>query len=84
MSQKLLVKDFNWMEDTTQFTKDFIENYNDNSNEGYFFEVDVQYPKNLHNHNDLSFLREGKEIEKIEKLVANLHYKEECIMHIRI
>ena len=84
MSQKLFVNDFNWMEDTTQFTKDFIENYNDDSNEGYFFEVDVQYPENLHNHNDLSFLPEGKKIEKIEKLLANLHYKAECIMHIRI
>ena len=39
------------------------------SNEGYFFEVDVQYPENLHNlHNDLPFLPERMKIEKVEKL----------------
>ena len=37
MSQNLLVNDFNRMEDTTMFTKDFIEIYNEDSNEGYFF-----------------------------------------------
>ena len=45
-----------WVEETSQFNKDFIKSYNDDSDEGYFLEVDVQYPKNLHNlHNGLSF-----------------------------
>ena len=39
-------------------------------------EVDVQYPKILHNlHNDLPFLPERMKIEKVEKVVANLHDK---------
>ena len=45
-----------WVEETSQFNKDFIKSYNDDSDEGYFLEVDVQYPENLHNlHNGLSF-----------------------------
>ena len=31
------------MKDTSQFNEDFIKNYNGESNEGYFLEVDVQY-----------------------------------------
>ena len=44
MSQKLPVNNFEWMEDTSQFNEDFIKNYN----EGYFLEVDAQYPYKLH------------------------------------
>ena len=46
MSQKLPVNKFEWIEDTSQFS--FIKNYNEKSNEGYFLEVDVQYPKQLY------------------------------------
>ena len=34
---------FEWVESTSQFNKDFTENYNEDSDEGYFFEIDVQY-----------------------------------------
>ena len=38
----------------------------------------------MHNiHNDLLFLPERIKIEKNEKLVANLHGKEEYVIHIR-
>ena len=58
--------------------------YNEYNDEGYFIEVDVQYPENLHNlHNDLPFLTERMKIEKVEKLVANLHDKTEYIIHNR-
>ena len=33
MSQKLTVNDFKWVEETSQFNKFFIKNYNDDSNE---------------------------------------------------
>ena len=50
-------------------------------NTGYFIEADVQYPENLHHfHNDLSILRERMKIEENEKLVVNLHDKEEYIL----
>ena len=56
MSRKLLLGNFKWVGKTYQFNKDFIENYNEDSDEGYFLEVDVQYPKNLHDlYNDLHF-----------------------------
>ena len=59
MSQKLLVNNFKWIEDISQFNEDFIKSYNEKSDEGYFLEVDVQYPDKLHEfHNDLPFLLE--------------------------
>ena len=56
-----------WVEETSQFNKDFIKSYNDDSDEGYFLEVDVQYPENLHNlHNGLkAFLPEKIKIQKV-------------------
>ena len=59
ISQKLSVNDFRRIGDTSQFTKDVIENYNKDKDDGYVLEVDVQYPKKLNNlHNDLHFLHE--------------------------
>ena len=47
-------------------------------------EVDVEYPKNLYNFlNGLPSFCERMKIEKVEKLVENLHGKEEYIIHIR-
>ena len=38
---------------TPYFDKDFINNYNEESDKGYFLEVDDQYPQKLHSlHND--------------------------------
>ena len=48
MSQKLPVNNFEWIKDTSQFNEDFIKSYNEESDEGYFLEVDVQYPEKLH------------------------------------
>ena len=54
------------------------------SDEGYFFKVDVQYLEKLHEvHNDLPFLPERMKIEKVVKLVTNLHDKTEFVIHIR-
>ena len=84
MSQKLPVNNFERIEDTSQFIEDFIKNYNKENDERYFLEVDVQYLKKLHEiDNDLPFLPERMKIEKIEKLVADLHDKNEYFIHIR-
>ena len=57
MSQKLPVNNFEWIKDISQFNEDFIKNYNEESDEGYFLEVDVQYLETLHErHDDLPFL----------------------------
>ena len=73
ISQKLPVNNFECIKDTSQFNKDF-KNYNEESDEGYFLEVDVQHAENLQNlHNDLHFLPERMKIEKVKEVVANLH-----------
>ena len=78
------VNDFKLVEDISEFNENFIKSFNDESDEGYFFEVDVQYPENLHNlPNDLPFLPQRIKIEKVEKFVANLHDKTEYVIHIR-
>ena len=48
MSQKLPVSNFEWTGDTSQFSENFIKNYNEKRDERYFLEVDSQYPENLH------------------------------------
>ena len=70
MSQKLPVNGFEWVEDLSQFQEDVIKNYDENSDKGYFLEVDVEYPGNLfHLQRDLPFLPERKKMGKCNKLV---------------
>ena len=84
MSQKLPLNNFEWIKDTSQVNEDFIRNYNEESNAGYFLEADFQHPTNLHNlHNDLPFLSEIMKIRRVEKLVTNLHDETEYVIHIR-
>ena len=53
MLQKLPVHNFEWIKNTSQFNKDFIKNYNEESDERYFIEVDIQHSEKLHElHND--------------------------------
>ena len=44
MSQKLPVNGFKWENDLSRFNEDFIKNYNENSDIGYFLQVDIEYP----------------------------------------
>ena len=84
VSQKIPVKNFQWIKNTSQFNEDFNRNYNEESDERYFLEVDVQYLEKLYElHIDLPFLPEIMKIEKVEKLGANLHHKSEHDIHIR-
>ena len=84
MRQKLQVNNFVWIKDIYQFNEDFVKNYNEEIDEGHFFEVDGQYLKKLRElYNGLPFLSETMKIEKVKKLVANLHDKTEYIINIR-
>ena len=70
MLQKLPVNNFEWIKDTSQFNEDFIKNYNEESDEGYFLEVDVQYPPKLQEiHNDLPILSERIQLGKIKNQI---------------
>ena len=63
MSQKLPVNGFKLVNELSKFNENFIKNYDENSNKGYFLEVDVEYPKSLFNlHKDLPFLPEREKI----------------------
>ena len=76
MSQKLPVNKFEQIKDTFQFDEHVTKNYNEESDEGYFLKVDVQYPEKLHDlHNGLPFLPERMKIEL--KSLLNLHDKTE-------
>ena len=84
MVQKLPVNKFELTEETSHFNEDFIKNYIEKNDQGYFLEVEVEYPEKLHElHNDLPFLPERKKINNIEKLVTNLYDKNEHVIHIR-
>ena len=70
------VSGFKWKKNITKFTEEFIKNYDQDSNKGYILEVDVKYPKKLHDlHSDLPFLPERMKIDKCKKLVCNLYHK---------
>ena len=66
MSQKLPVNGFKWVKNLSesnsiQFNESFIRNYDENSDIGYFLEVDIDYSEKLFNlHKDLPFLPERK------------------------
>ena len=52
MSQKLPVNRFKLVKklsecNSIQFNESFIKEYDENSDIGYFFEVDIDYPKQL-------------------------------------
>ena len=72
MSKKLPVNGFKWT-DIDEIKEEFIKNYNENDNKQYILEVEVRYPKRLHElHSNLPFLSERMKIDKCNKLVCNL------------
>ena len=85
MSKKLPVNGFKWLDSNkiNKINEDFIKNYNENDNKGYILEVDVKYPKRLHElHSDLPFLSERMEINKCKKLICNLSNKKKYVIHV--
>ena len=93
MSQKLPGSGFKWKKNMSKFTKEFIKNYDEDSDKGYILEEDVgydkaeckgRYPENFYDlHSDLPFLPERMKINKYSKLVCNLFDKKSYVIHIR-
>ena len=81
---KITVNNFKSVEDTSKINEDFIKNYYENSKKGYILEVDVKYPRKLHDlHSDLPFSPRRMKIDKCKKLVCNLHNKNKYVVHIK-
>ena len=85
MCQKLPVNGFKWINDVTEINEEFIKNYDANNNKEYILEVDVKYPKKLHDlHSDLPFLPKRMEVDKCKKLVCNLSNKKKILHTYKI
>ena len=81
MSQPLPTGGFRWVD----VHPDEIGELVNHSDRRYLLEVDVAYPKELHDyHNDLPFKCGRMTISGVEKLVPNLYYKKRFIIHIRL
>ena len=81
MSQPLPIGGFKW----TDVNPNEISELATRTDKGYILEVDVSYPKELHNpHDDLPFMCERMEINGVEKLVPNLRDKKNCCPHSSI
>ena len=84
MSKKWSVDGFEWVEDISGIDENFIKNYDEDSNVGYFIEVHIEYLIGLHTlDSDLPFLPERMKINKCKKLVCNLYDKKHYVDHIR-
>ena len=80
MSHPLPTGGFKW----TDVNPKEISELATRTDKGYILEVDVSYPKELHNsHNDLPFMCERMEINGVEKLVPNLRDKKNYVIHIQ-
>ena len=67
MTRKLSTGGFKWVNDVSRFTPDEIGRLAKCGSKGYLLEVDVKYPKELHDlHNDLPFMCEKMKINKAE------------------
>ena len=85
MSEKLPMNGFTWVSDILGIDEKFVKSYNKNSRRGYILEVDVDDPSKLHKlHSDMPFLPERMKIDKIKKLVCNLHDKKNNVVHISV
>ena len=83
MSQTFPINGFKWLKKLSIFNERFIKSYNENSDIGYFLEVDIDYLKELFNfYKDLPFLTERKKVNKCEKFICSIEDKEEYTVHI--
>ena len=80
MSQLLRTRGLRWVD----IKQDKISQLAKRKSKGYLLEVDVRYPRELHDsHNDLPFMCECMKINGVEKLIPNLYNKKRYIIHIR-
>ena len=75
MSKQLPTSGFKWVTDNE---------LDDWKHMSCFLEVDLEYPKDLHNlHNDYPLAPERVKIENVEKLIPNLNNKTNYVVHFQ-
>ena len=82
MSQYMSYGGFNWVESTLNG----LDDLKDTSPIGRVYEVDVSYPKELHDkHNDLPFLPQNSIPmgSKVQKLMVTFEKKKNYIVHYK-
>lgn len=88
MSQYLPLNNFRWC--TFRFTEHTILQLHDQSCDGYIFEVDLEYPKSVHDlHSDYPMCAEKRSVpgclsSKNQKLLLTLFDKEHYVLHYRM
>ena len=83
MINNLPTHGFKWKKGE-DFTPEKIDKLVKKDKRGYLLEVNVEYPKELHeNHNELPLLAERMKIGREEKLVPNLKDKKGYVVHIK-
>ena len=77
MSQPLPVDEFKWMKGLE------LQNWNNpGEGKGCILEVDLEYPKELHDtHNEYTLVPERLRVNKVDKLIPNLNNKEKYVIH---
>ena len=85
MSQPFPTGGFHWVEfDESKDLKSIIDELSKRKDRGYLLEVDVLYPRKLHDyHNHLPFMCTKMKINGVDKLVPNLYYKRKYVIHIK-
>ena len=84
MSQPLPTGGFRWINCDNWNPKRLVDMFAAEKNHGYLLEVDVSYPKELHDlHNDIPFICTKMKVNGVEKLIPNLYYKRKYIIHVR-
>ena len=84
MSQPLPTGGFRWINCDSWDPVRLVNMLSNDINYGYLLEVDVEYPRELHDaHNDIPFMCGKMKIGGVEKLIPNLYDKKNYVIHIR-
>ena len=82
MSQKLPTHGFKWIDYNKSKVLKFLKKRD--TNKGYIFEVDLDYPESLWvSHNDYPLAPEKVKVRKIEKLICSFLPKRHYVLHYK-
>ena len=82
MTQKLPTHGFKWINVDKSSVLKLLEKKD--TNQGFIFEVDLDYPKSLWNsHNDYPLATEKVKIDKVDKLISSFLPKKHYILHYK-